>query len=210
MSSPPFPRPAYRLLTARLELRCWDPIDSAALQALCAKNREHLLPFMPWAANEPTSVEEKLELIRGWRGNFDLGQDFTYGIFDSEGGELIGGAGLHTRCRPGGLEVGYWIDKDYCRKGLATEAAAAMTRASIEVFGVDRVEIRCAPENAASIKIPLKLGFEDEGILHNRIPWGEGTYLDARCFCLTAARYLESHAATWSVEAYDALRRRVL
>lgn len=39
---------------------------------------------MPWAEQEPTDVEAKVQLLRGFRGKFDLGQDFTYGIFDAD------------------------------------------------------------------------------------------------------------------------------
>ena len=47
---------------------------------------------MPWAEQEPTEVEAKVELLRSFRGRFDLGQDFTYGIFDPDesGWQLLG------------------------------------------------------------------------------------------------------------------------
>ena len=52
---------------------------------------------MPWAADEPKPVEEKAELLRFFRGRFDLGEDFVYGVFARDESEVVGGTGLHTR-----------------------------------------------------------------------------------------------------------------
>jgi hypothetical protein len=38
-----------------------------------------------------------VQLLRGFRGRFDLGQDFAYGIFVPDDSEVLGGTGLHTR-----------------------------------------------------------------------------------------------------------------
>ena len=118
-----FSQPAYRIRTQRLMLRCWEPPDAAPLQELCAKNRDHLLPFIPWAVDEPVSVDVKLNFIRKRRGRFDLGRNFDYGVFDGEADELIGGCGLHPRVGPGGIEIGYWIDKARGRRGYATDGS---------------------------------------------------------------------------------------
>lgn len=45
----PSPHPAYRIRTARLLLRCYEPTDAAALITETAANREHLAPWMQWA-----------------------------------------------------------------------------------------------------------------------------------------------------------------
>ena len=99
--------PAYRIRTERLLLRCWEPSDAAALRAALAVSREHLLPWMPWAASEPQSVEEKVLWLRRARGQFDLGENSIYGAFDPETGAVVGGTGLHPRVGPEGLEIGY-------------------------------------------------------------------------------------------------------
>ena len=75
---------------------------------------------------------------------------------------------------------------------------------------MSRIEIRCHPDNAASMKIPENLGFAREGLLYGRMAWHDDRRADVISYCLTAARYLESPAAAWSIEAYDALRRRLV
>ena len=66
------PGPAYRVLTPRLCIRCWQPSDAAQLKAAVDASREHLKPWMPWAHQE-TSLQDQIERLRRVRGEFDLG-----------------------------------------------------------------------------------------------------------------------------------------
>lgn len=111
---------------------------------------------------EPTPVAEKAQLLRRFRGRFDLGQDFVYGILDAEETEVVGGTGLHTRAGDDALEIGYWIRASRVGAGLATEVTAALMRVAFEVCGVDRVDIRVDPANLPSLGIPRRLGFREE------------------------------------------------
>ena len=79
-------------------LRCWEPGDAALLKDAVDSSLDHLREWMPWAHDEPQSLDEKVELLRLFRGNFDLGKDFVYGIFSPDESEALGGAGLaHAR-----------------------------------------------------------------------------------------------------------------
>ena len=73
---------------------------------------------MPWAHDDPQPLEEKVELLRGFRGRFDLGQDFVYGIFSADESEAVGGTGFHTRRGEGIFEIGYWIRASRVGEGL--------------------------------------------------------------------------------------------
>ena len=95
--------------TERLTIRCWEPRDAPLLADALGSSLEHLRPWMPWAHGEPTPLDEKVELLRRFRGMFDLGQDFVYGLFDRDESEVVGGTGLHTRIGPEALEIGYWL-----------------------------------------------------------------------------------------------------
>ena len=52
---------------------------------------------MPWAYTSPQEFDVKAALLRRFRGNFDLGQDFVFGIFAPDETRVLGGTGLHTR-----------------------------------------------------------------------------------------------------------------
>jgi RimJ/RimL family protein N-acetyltransferase len=154
---------AYRIETPRLVLRCWEPDDAPLMKDAVDSSIEHLLPWMPWARYEPQSLDEKLQLAREFRGQFDLGEQYVYGIFEPDESRALGGCGLHPRGGDGSLEIGYWIRADAIGQGLATEAAAVLTRVGFEHFGLDRVDLSVDPDNGRSRKIPVKLGFVEEG-----------------------------------------------
>jgi RimJ/RimL family protein N-acetyltransferase len=165
---------------------------------------------MPWAADEPQPLEQKAELLRTFRGHFDLGEDFVYGIFTPDEREVVGGSGLHTRVGPGALEIGYWLRASRVGSGLAREAAAALTLVAFRVCGVDRVEIRVDPANDRSLRVPRALGFAEEATLRRRLPVGDGEEpRDAVVFALFADEVERSPAARAQLEAYDVLGRPI-
>jgi RimJ/RimL family protein N-acetyltransferase len=164
---PPAP---YRIETERLVIRCYDPRDAPLVKEAIDSSLEHLRPWMPWAENEPQTLEEKTELMKYFRAGFDTSDNFTYGIFARDESEVLGGTGLHPRIGPGGLEIGYWIRASATRHGFVTESSAALTRVGFEVCGADRIEIRIEPGNDASFGVPRKLGFVEETTLRRRLP----------------------------------------
>jgi len=195
--------PAYRLETERLVLRCWQPGDAELLKACIDANLEHLRPWMPWALDEPTDLETKRSFCRRSRGRFDLEVDFIYGVFDAAEREVLGGSGLHDRVGAGALEIGYWISRARGGEGLATEAAAALTVAGFEVFGRERIEIRCAPENRASAKVAQKLGYRHEVTRRQLDRDVQGRPRDTMIWTLLREEYPESPAARAEVVARD-------
>jgi RimJ/RimL family protein N-acetyltransferase len=166
---------------------------------------------MTWAAHEPQTLEEKVAELRRFRGRFDLGKDFIYGIFDANETHVLGGTGLHLRRGRDAYEIGYWIRSSHTGRGLATETTAALTRVAFELCGVDRVDIRVEPENAASLAIPRKLGFVEEATLRRRLPAPDGgDPRDVTVFALFRDGYGGSPASAATIEAYDAAGTRVL
>jgi RimJ/RimL family protein N-acetyltransferase len=204
------PGPAYRIQTQHQILRCWNPADAPLLKSAIDESIDHLYPWMPWAAEEPRPLQQKVDLIRRWRGQFDLGQDFVYGIFNLDESRVLGGSGLHTRVGQEALEIGYWIHREYTGRGLATEAAAALTRVAFEVHRVQRVEIHCDPQNTASARVAQRLGYTHEATLRNRFLFGQDRLRDLMIWSLFAADFPASPAARAEIAAFDALGRCIL
>lgn len=202
--------PAYRIITARLVLRCWQPTDAPLITAALIESREHLLPWMPWAANEPLEPSQRVKVLRRFRGEFDLDQDFIYGVFNRDESRVLGGTGLHTRLGEGAREIGYWVHVDFTHQGLATELSAALTRVAFEIEGVNRVEIHCDPGNVYSAAVPRKLGYTHEGTLRARSIGSDGLPSDSMIWTLFKEDYPNSPSASAQVEAYDAIGQRIL
>lgn len=203
MSDPKFINPAYRIETERLVVRCYQPSDAQMLTDSINESREHLKPWMAWAHAGPETVEERVRHITRWRGMFDLGRDYGYGIFNREETKQLGGTGLHTRLGDKELEIGYWIHKDYTNKGFVTESTAALIKVAFEIVRVHRVEIHCNPGNTASASIPRKLGFTHEGTLREKTPfldrWG-----DSMIWGLLETEYPDSPSVKAQIKVFDA------
>src|SRR5690606_19439973 len=103
----------------------WDVADVAALTKAIVERRDHLVPWMPWAASEPMPAEERTAMIAEWRARREAGGNAVYGVFlGDDPDRIVGGCGLHARRGPGVLEIGYWLHVDHTGRGYATELAA--------------------------------------------------------------------------------------
>ncbi len=154
-----------------LELRRWADADAGALNAMVEASREHLRPFMVWAAEPVMTIAQR----RRWFAERAAAGDLLYGAFQDT--TLVGTVGLHARARPGGLEIGYWVHVDHTGRGVAT----AMTRQVIAIAfaepGVTFVEVRHDRQNVASGRVPERLGFTEVGEAPSpaAVPGGCGT-----------------------------------
>ena len=202
--------PPYRIETDRLTIRCWEPRDAPLLKEAVDASLDHLRPWMPWARNEPTPLAEKVELLRRFRGLFDLGQDFVYAIFSRDESEVVGGSGLHTRVGDDAFEIGYWIRASRAREGLATETVAALSRAAFDVCGTERIEIHVDPANSASLGVPRKLGFQEEAVLRRRLYAGAEGKRDEVVFSLFRDEHEGTPVGAAQVRAFDAGGTRLL
>jgi RimJ/RimL family protein N-acetyltransferase len=209
MNFPVFSNPAYRIETKRLLVRCYNPSDAPLLAESVIESLEHLRPWMPWVYNEPEPTEQKVQRLKRFRGMFDLGQDFIYGIFNPENTKLLGGTGLHTRLSEDELEIGYWIHQDHINQGLVTESTAALIKVAFELIHVHRLEIHCDPRNVASATIPRKLGFTHEGTLRAKTRFLD-SWSDSMVWGLLETEYPESPSSKIEIRAFDADGQQVL
>jgi len=150
--------------SGRLVIRPWVAADAAALGAAVTASVDHLRPWMPWVRDEPLSEAARRELIEKWRGEWEAGESSVFGILFPDG-TVVGGCGLHRRRagRPEVVEIGYWVHVDHTRRGIATEAAAALTDAAFTLRSTSEVEIHHQPANVASGAVPARLGYRHIG-----------------------------------------------
>ena len=92
-------------------------------------------------------------------------------------GELIGDAGLNeVEGKPGEVEIGFVIGREYRGKGYATELAGVMTAFSASAFQARALYGRVMKGNDASVRVLEKNGYrfaaEESGAEDD--PWGNG------------------------------------
>ncbi|MBD0674818.1 GNAT family N-acetyltransferase [Streptomyces sp. CBMA156] len=103
----------------------------------------------------------------------------SFAVTDAADGSLCGNAYLGWTNRDDGIAmVGYWLLAAARGRGLATRAAAAVTRWGVEQAGVRRVELYHAVANEDSCRVAERAGFPYEGTLRGSYTYGGGDYVD--------------------------------
>lgn len=131
--------------------------------ALVQKNYDRLLHWCPWL-DEVETVEKTRAFIRGKLALFGDGNGFTAGFFDD--GALVGVIALEYIDKANKVtEIGYWLSAESEGKGLIIATCRNLIDYAFKTLNLNRVQIRCASENARSRAIPEKLGFKQEGVI---------------------------------------------
>jgi ribosomal-protein-alanine N-acetyltransferase len=88
-------------------------------------------------------------------------------MIDPETGRrrMVGSVGFHAppSGEPPHVEIGYHVEPDFRRQGLATEAVRAMLDWAAGQ-GINRFRATVAPTNAASLATTAQFGFEQVGV----------------------------------------------
>lgn len=202
--------PAYAIKTHRLLIKCYDPRDAFLLKEAIDESRDHLSPWMSWAKYEPEELDKKIQRIREYRANFDLDENYGYGIFLPDRSRIIGSTALKTTISEDVREIGYWMHKDFVNKGYATEVASALTKVAFEINKVNIVEIHCDIKNVRSSAIPKKLGFNREAVIRKNEKDDNGERKQEEIWVLFKEEYKKTSLINYEVEAFDVIDRKIL
>lgn len=167
---------------ADTELRLLQPEDAEPMYALIDANRAHLGRWFPWVA-DTTEVAHARDFIRRGLEKFGRADGFEAGIWHR--GELCGALGLqHLDRDAGATELGYWLAERAQGRGVVTRAVrAAVDALFASVPRLERVVIRCWPDNLRSRAVPERLGFHHEGRLRHVARLGDG-FVDHEVYSL--------------------------
>lgn len=118
--------------------------DLEPISKLRVYNEDHLSPWtsMP---DVPSDSEE--------------GYAFTIRHKDEIVGEVVFWYFTYKSCF-----ISYWVDKDHCNQGIATNAVAMATLYAFDNYGVDSIKASIQPSNLLSIRLVEKLGFKNLGV----------------------------------------------
>lgn len=109
------------------------------------------------------TIEDAQDAMR--QGVLRLYEDYGYGPFKitlKDAGDAVGICGLFHRDGLDEPDIGYATLPAYCSKGYAFEAACAVIDHAASGLALDRLIAIISPQNAASIGLIGKLGFEFE------------------------------------------------
>jgi len=148
-----------------LYLRPAAPSDFPAWARLRAASREFLVPWEPtWPDDDLTRAAFRRRLRRQ---NEDIARDESYAflIFDAGSDDLLGGVtlgGVRRGVAQAGT-LGYWMGLPHAGKGHMTRAVAATIEFGFARLRLHRIEAACIPDNAPSIALLARNGFQREG-----------------------------------------------
>jgi ribosomal-protein-alanine N-acetyltransferase len=139
--------------------------DYSAWVRLREQSRAFLAPWEPtWLSDDLTRAAFRRRLRRQAE---DIAGDesFAFLIFDSTSDELLGGLTLGgiRRGVAQAATLGYWMGAPYAGKGRMTRAVGAVVRFGFDSLRLHRIEAACIPDNAPSIALLERNGFEREG-----------------------------------------------
>ena len=76
---------------------------------------------------------------------------------------MVGSIGFHAPPRDGVAEIGYHVEAEFRRRGLAVESVRAMLDWAADK-GVHRIRASVSPGNAASLAVIAQFGFRRTGV----------------------------------------------
>lgn len=152
-------KPAEHLVCDGFELRRWCRFDVEAIAQAIEESRDHLLPWSILAKGDTKEVAG--DLVAQALVEWDQGKSYKYAIIANE--SIAGGCGMMRRIGPGGLEIGYWLHRNWTGKGLATRAVAALLESGFLLNGVNHFQIRHDAANHSSEAVARRLEFVQVG-----------------------------------------------
>ena len=170
-------RPAFpeKIETDRLILRAPCEGDGVEVNAAVRETYAALREWMEWADYLP-KIAETEQRSRQARERFLAGKDFNIRARLKTTGALALCAGLHPLdWNVPKFEIGYWCRAAYQGNGYVTETVCALTRIGFEMFGANRIEIRCDARNLRSRHVAERAGYTLEATLKNDVVAPDGT-----------------------------------
>ena len=139
--------------------------DYPAWARLREQSRAFLTPWEPtWTPDDLTRAAFRRRLRRQAE-DIAADESFAFLIFDSASDALLGGLTLGgiRRGVAQAATLGYWMGAPHAGQGRMTRAVAAVVRFGFDSLRLHRIEAACIPDNAASIALLERNGFQREG-----------------------------------------------
>ncbi|MBN1584421.1 MAG: GNAT family N-acetyltransferase [Anaerolineae bacterium] len=168
------------VLTQSLELRRPEPSDVDDI--FVYGSDKEVAYYTDW---KPVQTKDQLEeRLRKRKIEWESGDAYYWVITERGVGKAIGG--ISCTIIGENAEIGYLLNKDYWRRGYATEAATAIVNWLKSVQAVTRISATCDTENIASIRVLEKIGMNKERIIEKYLvrPNIDQTARDAFLFSL--------------------------
>lgn len=136
-----------------------------------------------------TNKEQAGNLIKSFSKSFQEKRSMRWGVILKETSEFVGTVGLNNlQISSKRTEIGYDLLPEHWRKGIISEAVEAVIHYCFDELDLYRIGAVTFPENEASYKLLLKIGFQKEGLLRGYL-YQDGKSHDAFIFSIINPDY---------------------
>jgi ribosomal-protein-serine acetyltransferase len=150
-------------IDSQLELRSARPEHAQAFADLVVSNHDSLRQYLP-AVTQVDSLEVAQEHMAHCMKEAEALELLEIHIFFED--QLCGAIRLnYFEHHNKKVSLGYLLDTAHQGKGLVGKSARVMIDFAFNELQLNRIELRCVPENQASVKVAERLGFIREGNL---------------------------------------------
>lgn len=157
--------PSTQIETERLTIRKFEKNDGKELLALLERNDNRI--FLKEHVDEATDVKTLNDAntrISKLADDWETKTRFVMGIWSKESTEFIGNIWIEPKnWDVPSFEIGYYLDKGYTGKGLASEAVKRSLEFIFEELQAHKVILITRDTNERSIKLAERLQFKKEG-----------------------------------------------
>ncbi|SDS41885.1 ribosomal-protein-alanine N-acetyltransferase [Nocardioides scoriae] len=142
----------------------------------------------PWDATAPSQTQVQprsfAAMVRTMRREARAGRQLPFVV--EHDGQFVGQLTVSNVVRGSAqfASIGYWVDQGHAGRGIIPRAVALAVDHCFGPVGLHRVEVAIRPENASSLRVVEKLGFEEVGYAR-RFLHIDGDWRDHRLFALT-------------------------
>ncbi|MGR0160509.1 GNAT family N-acetyltransferase [Paenarthrobacter nitroguajacolicus] len=145
-------------------LRPVEHSDAAALVRSYGRNREHLAPWEPARADDFFTTAGQEAVIEAKLNLYEQGSEVPWVLTTPEG--IIGMFTLSGIVRGPFLNanLGYWVDRAWTGKGMASGAVAAVVNMAATELGLHRIQAATLAHNAPSQAVLKRSGFGRIGV----------------------------------------------
>lgn len=186
--------PAYPWLLAptlhgeEVVLRAWRHEDAPRIVQACTDPRtRHYLPSLP----HPYGPGEAMVFIDATQDAAARGAELSWCVAHPGTDRCVGAISLMELSVPRQAEIGYWAHPQARGRGVLSAANRAVSRYALASdvdggLGLDRVFLRAAVSNAASLRVARAAGMTEVGRDRRAETLGDGTVEDLVRFDLLA------------------------
>ena len=167
-------------ITPYLQLHPARMLDAREMYSLIDKNRTYLRRWLPFI-DVTTAVADSESYLSSVEEQAERNPVFVIRFY----GKLVGLVGFkdtdYDNLR---TEIGYWLAENFQHKGIMTSCVRTLVDFAFNDMGMHRIQIRVAEGNTASRRIPLRLGFQKEGVERDGEMLEPGRFVNLETFSL--------------------------